>query len=168
MKVPAPHSAPNFPQACPPAVLSRADSVTPHTAACRVLCPRDSPAGTLQRALPFPSPGDLPDPGIKPESPTSPALQADSLLLSHQGSPKHALSLPQIPMSATPGSQHPRHLLSPGANDTRTQARWGQQLSMPPPCSPLQGAPSALPVPSSGEPRGSQSSRHWARLPVSR
>ena len=27
--------------------------------------------------LPFPSPGDLPDPGIKPSSPT---LQADSLL----------------------------------------------------------------------------------------
>ena len=36
--------------------------------------------------LPFPSPGDLPDPGIKPESPTAPALQADSLLLSHRGS----------------------------------------------------------------------------------
>ena len=32
--------------------------------------------------LPFPSPGDLPDPGIKPESPAllwSPALWADSL-----------------------------------------------------------------------------------------
>ena len=34
--------------------------------------------------LPFPSPGDLPDPGIDP---TSCALQADSLLLNHQGSP---------------------------------------------------------------------------------
>ena len=34
--------------------------------------------------LPFPSPGDLPDPGIKP---VSPAFQADSLLLSHQGRP---------------------------------------------------------------------------------
>ena len=32
--------------------------------------------------LPFPSPGDLPDPGIKP---TSSALQADSLPLSHLG-----------------------------------------------------------------------------------
>ena len=32
--------------------------------------------------LPFPAPGDLPDPGIKFESPMSPALQADSLLLS--------------------------------------------------------------------------------------
>ena len=34
--------------------------------------------------LPFPSPGDRPDPGIKP---ISPALQTDSLLLSPQGSP---------------------------------------------------------------------------------
>ena len=33
---------------------------------------------------PFPSPGDLPSPGIKP---TSPALQRDSLLLCHRGSP---------------------------------------------------------------------------------
>ena len=36
--------------------------------------------------LPFPPPGDFPDPGIV--SPASPALQADSLLLSHWGSPK--------------------------------------------------------------------------------
>ena len=34
--------------------------------------------------LPFPSPGHLPDPGIKPRSP---ALQVNSLPLSHQGSP---------------------------------------------------------------------------------
>ena len=34
--------------------------------------------------LPCPPPGDLPDPGIKP---MFPALQADSLLLSHLGSP---------------------------------------------------------------------------------
>ena len=37
--------------------------------------------------LPFPSPGDLPDPGIKSASPADPALQADFLPLSHQGSP---------------------------------------------------------------------------------
>ena len=35
-------------------------------------------------ALPFHAPGDLPDPGVKP---VSPALQADSLLLSYLGSP---------------------------------------------------------------------------------
>ena len=34
--------------------------------------------------LPFPPPGDLPDPGIQP---MSPVLQVDSLLLSHLGSP---------------------------------------------------------------------------------
>ena len=34
--------------------------------------------------MPFPSPGDLPDPGIES---TSPAWQAHSLLLSHQRSP---------------------------------------------------------------------------------
>ena len=37
--------------------------------------------------LPFPPPGDLPDPGIEPKSPVSLALQENSLLLSHQGSP---------------------------------------------------------------------------------
>ena len=35
------------------------------------------------RGLPFPSPGDFPDPGIEPRSLT---LQADSLSLSHRGS----------------------------------------------------------------------------------
>ena len=39
--------------------------------------------------LPFPSPGDLPDPGVEPGSP---ALQAEALPLSHQGS--HATVLP--------------------------------------------------------------------------
>jgi len=34
--------------------------------------------------LPFPSPGDLPEPGIKP---WSPALQADSLLMEPPGKP---------------------------------------------------------------------------------
>ena len=37
--------------------------------------------------LPFPPPGDLPNPGMEPVSPAAPALQADSLLLSRQGSP---------------------------------------------------------------------------------
>jgi len=39
-----------------------------------------------QSELPFPSPGDLPNPVIKPECPASPALQMDYLLLSHWGS----------------------------------------------------------------------------------
>ena len=35
----------------------------------------------------MPPPGDLPNPGIEPTSPVSPALQADALPLNHQGSP---------------------------------------------------------------------------------
>ena len=40
--------------------------------------------------LPFPSPGDLPDPGTEP---ASPVLQADSFPLSHLGSPEKNLHL---------------------------------------------------------------------------
>ena len=40
--------------------------------------------------LPCPPPGDLPNPGVEPRSP---ALRADSLLLSHQGSPKNTCNL---------------------------------------------------------------------------
>ena len=44
----------------------------------RLLCPWDSPGKKeYLSGLPFPSPGDLPDPGIEPRSP---ALQTDSLL----------------------------------------------------------------------------------------
>ena len=38
--------------------------------------------------LPCPSPGDLPDPEIETVSSVAPALQTDSLPLSHQGSPQ--------------------------------------------------------------------------------
>ena len=41
--------------------------------------------------LPCPPPGDLPDPGIKLTSSVAPALQADSLPLTHRGSPKDLL-----------------------------------------------------------------------------
>ena len=53
--------------------------------------PGSSVHGILQARIlkwvAMPSPGDLPDPGIEPETPVAPALQADSLPLSHQGSP---------------------------------------------------------------------------------
>ena len=52
-----------------------------------VACQAPSSMGFCEQVywsgLPFPSPGDLPDPGIKPASLVSPALQADSLPLSH-------------------------------------------------------------------------------------
>ena len=37
--------------------------------------------------LPFPSPGDLPNPGIEPASSVSPALQANSLTTERPGKP---------------------------------------------------------------------------------
>ena len=59
--------------------------------------PGSSVHGILQARilewLPCPSPGDLPDPGIEPTSPVSPALQADSLLLSQLGSPQDCLTI---------------------------------------------------------------------------
>ena len=66
---------------------------------CRVQlwCPMDCslPGSSVHRipqqeywsGLPCPPPGDLPNPGIKLESPVAPALKVDSLPLSHQGSP---------------------------------------------------------------------------------
>ena len=40
----------------------------------RLLCPWDSPGKNTGMGGPCPPPGDLPDPGIKPASLTSPAL----------------------------------------------------------------------------------------------
>ena len=49
---------------------------TPWTVACQVPLSVGFPRQEYWSGLPFPSPGDLPDPGIEPGSP---ALQADSL-----------------------------------------------------------------------------------------
>ena len=58
--------------------------------------------------LPFPSPGDLPNPGIKPRSP---ALQADALKhLSHQGQATHS----SILVWKTPWREEPGRLPSMG------------------------------------------------------
>ena len=54
--------------------------------------------------LPFPSPGDLPDPGIKPGSP---ALQADSLPCEPLGKPKTPSIQALTPFSETPPSWMP-------------------------------------------------------------
>ena len=62
--------------------------------AARLLCPWDFSGKNT--GLPFPTPGDLPDPGIEPVCPASSALQTDSLLLSHQGSPSLAFCLQSV------------------------------------------------------------------------
>ena len=46
-----------------------------------LLCPWNLPGANT--GCHFPTPGDLPDPEIKPVSPKSPALQSDSLPPSH-------------------------------------------------------------------------------------
>ena len=48
------------------------------------------PRQEYRRGLSLHSPGNLPHPGVKP---ASPALQVDSLLLSHQGSPIYSSDL---------------------------------------------------------------------------
>ena len=52
---------------------------TPRTVTCQAPLSIGLPRQEYWSGLPFPSPVDLPDPGIKPVSPMSPALQANSL-----------------------------------------------------------------------------------------
>ena len=62
------------------------DSVTPWAVAHQASVSMEFSRQEYWSGLPFPPPGDLPDPGIEPMSPASPSLQANSLPLSHRGS----------------------------------------------------------------------------------
>ena len=67
-------------------LLSRVQlCVTSWTVALQAPLSMGFPSQEYWSGLPFPPPGDLPDPEIEPKSP---ALQADSFALSCQGSPK--------------------------------------------------------------------------------
>ena len=57
---------------------------TPCTVARQAPLPMGFPRQESWSELPFPPPGHLPDSGIEPTSPAASALQAESLLLSHQ------------------------------------------------------------------------------------
>ena len=61
---------------------------TPGTVAPQAPLAMGFPKQEYWSGLPFPPPGDLPNPGMEPTAPALPALQVDSLLLNHQGSPK--------------------------------------------------------------------------------
>ena len=61
--------------------------VNPWTVACQSPLSLRFSGQDYWSRLPFPPPGDVPDPGIESTSPASPTLQADSLPLSHQRSP---------------------------------------------------------------------------------
>ena len=74
-------------------ILSRFSRVqlcaTPWTVAHQASLPMEFSRQEDWSGLPFPPLGDLPDTGIKPASPASPTLQADSLLLNNwRNSPK--------------------------------------------------------------------------------
>ena len=56
---------------------------------CQAAKPMEFSRQEYWSGLPFLPPVDLPDPGMKPSSPATPALQADSFPLSHEGSPTH-------------------------------------------------------------------------------
>ena len=83
---------------CMPAgVLSRFSHVrlcaTPWPAALQAPLSMGFSGQEYWSGLLYPPPGDLHDPGFKPESPTAPALQADSSVVSDKGSPvKRCLS----------------------------------------------------------------------------
>ena len=59
---------------------------TPWTIACQVPLFMEFSRQAYWSGLPFPSPGNVPDPGIKPVSPAYPVLAADSLPLGQLGS----------------------------------------------------------------------------------
>ena len=64
--------------------LVMSDSVTPWTVACQSPQSVEFSRQDYWSGLPFPSPGDLPDSGIEPRSPS---LQADSLPSEPPGKP---------------------------------------------------------------------------------
>ena len=58
--------------------------VTPWTVARQVPLSMGFSRQEYWCGLPFPSPGDLPNPGTEPAPPGTPALQVDSLPLGHR------------------------------------------------------------------------------------
>ena len=67
--------------------------VTPWTVACHASLSMEFSRQEYWTGLPCPTPGDVPDPGIKPVSLASPALAVDSLPLHHLGSPFQTFGL---------------------------------------------------------------------------
>ena len=78
--------------------------VTPWSVAHQVPLSMGFPRPEYWSELPFPSPGDILDPRIKPQSPSSPTWPADSLLLCRLGSASHTWE--RVCVSA-PLSVHP-------------------------------------------------------------
>ena len=71
-------------------------SATLWTVACQAPLSMGFSRQEYWSVLPFPSPGDLSDSGIKPASPPSPALQVDSLPTEHQPTEQEKLFVNDI------------------------------------------------------------------------
>ena len=65
--------------------------VSPQRGACQVPLSMGFPRQEYCSGLPFPTPGDLPDPGIEPEFPASPALAGTFFSTEPPGMPRKQL-----------------------------------------------------------------------------
>ena len=97
-----------------------------------------SQAGILSR-LPFPSPGDRPNPGTEPRSP---ALQAGSLLTEPPGKPAHEVGVDVRPPLVKRGSPCRRQL--------RSSERAAESAASPPLLPGVSGLSPAVLKPASG------------------
>ena len=108
------HSCTSDPGRVPSVLWAHAQSLscvplfaTPWTVACQAFLSVGFPRKEYWSGLPFPFPGDLPNPGIKPRSL---ALQADSFLPSHQC---ESVSCSVVPDSLQPHGLQSARLLCP-------------------------------------------------------
>ena len=74
---------------CMPSHSSHVRLAPPWTVACQAPLAMGFSTQEYWSGLPSLPPGNLPNPGIKPTSPVSPALQADSLPAEPSGKPLH-------------------------------------------------------------------------------
>ena len=89
--------------------------MTPWTVACQTPLSIGFSRQEYYSGLPFPSPGDLSDPGIEPRSP---ALQADSLPTELQGKPcvKYAAAAAAKSLQSCPTLHDPMDCSPPGSS----------------------------------------------------
>ena len=126
-------SRPVFSLAFPPACL-RAQWLncvrllaTPWSAAHQALLSRGFSRQEYWSGLPFPLLGDLPATGLEP---VSAALQADSLSLSHQGSPAFPSILPPPSFLCSSFLQCGHRTCCEGSADWWEHHRWTQSLEL--------------------------------------
>ena len=103
--------------------------LTPWTVAHQTPLTLEFSSQKYWNGFPFPSPGDLPNPGIKPGSP---ALQADFYHLSHQGSPDaiNTIQLSSDTVNHEMASDCTGEGLSPTRLPSTSEISWKPRLSV--------------------------------------